>query len=156
MRCARRTTPSGGVLPALVIDCDCDLRRVSRDERAGAAAGPAGAPQPAGRRAAAAVRGAARWARSTPAGAPSAFTCCRRSREAGLVELTRSESSSPVAAARAERFFGRSASTSRGSATRPGLVLGRIVCQLINESAFALGEGVGARARHRHRAWCSA
>ena len=25
----------------------------------------------------------------------------------------------------------------------PGLVLGRIVCQLINESAFALGEGIG-------------
>jgi 3-hydroxybutyryl-CoA dehydrogenase len=26
----------------------------------------------------------------------------------------------------------------------PGLVLGRIVCQVINESAFALGEGVGS------------
>ena len=26
----------------------------------------------------------------------------------------------------------------------PGLVLGRIVCQIINESAFALGEGVGS------------
>ena len=25
----------------------------------------------------------------------------------------------------------------------PGLVLGRIVCQVVNESAFALGEGVG-------------
>ena len=28
----------------------------------------------------------------------------------------------------------------------PGLVLGRIVCQLINEAAFALGEGVGSAA----------
>jgi 3-hydroxybutyryl-CoA dehydrogenase len=28
--------------------------------------------------------------------------------------------------------------------TAPGGVLGRIVCQLINESAFALGEGVGS------------
>ena len=44
----------------------------------------------------------------------------------------------------------RSASTSRGSATRPGLVLGRIVCQLVNEAAFALGEGVGSAAGHRH------
>ena len=26
----------------------------------------------------------------------------------------------------------------------PGLVLGRIVCQLVNEAAFALGEGVGS------------
>jgi 3-hydroxybutyryl-CoA dehydrogenase len=25
----------------------------------------------------------------------------------------------------------------------PGLVLGRIVCQVVNEAAFALGEGVG-------------
>ena len=26
----------------------------------------------------------------------------------------------------------------------PGLVLGRIVCQLVNEAAFAVGEGVGS------------
>ena len=26
----------------------------------------------------------------------------------------------------------------------PGLVLGRIVCQVINEAAFALGEGIGS------------
>ena len=26
----------------------------------------------------------------------------------------------------------------------PGLVLGRIVCQVVNEAAFALGEGVGS------------
>jgi 3-hydroxybutyryl-CoA dehydrogenase len=29
-------------------------------------------------------------------------------------------------------------------ADAPGLVLGRIVCQIVNESAFALGEGVGS------------
>ncbi len=28
----------------------------------------------------------------------------------------------------------------------PGLVLGRIVCQLVNEAAFAIGEGVGSAA----------
>jgi 3-hydroxybutyryl-CoA dehydrogenase len=28
----------------------------------------------------------------------------------------------------------------------PGLILGRIVCQVINEAAFALGEGVGDEA----------
>ena len=31
-------------------------------------------------------------------------------------------------------------------ADAPGLVLGRIVCQLVNEAAFALGEGVGSAA----------
>ena len=37
----------------------------------------------------------------------------------------------------------------------PGLVLGRIVCQLVNEACFALGDGVGAPDGHRRRAWCS-
>ena len=45
----------------------------------------------------------------------------------------------------------RPRSSSRGSASltewvedAPGLVLGRIVCQLVNEAAFAIGEGVGS------------
>ena len=63
--------------------------------------------------------------------------------QAGLVELTRSESSSPVAAARAERFFQALGKHVAWVGDAPGLVLGRIVCQVINESAFALGEGVG-------------
>jgi 3-hydroxybutyryl-CoA dehydrogenase len=61
-----------------------------------------------------------------------------------LVELTRSESSSPVAAARAERFFGALGKHVEWVGDAPGLTLGRIVCQVINESAFALGEGVGS------------
>jgi 3-hydroxybutyryl-CoA dehydrogenase len=62
----------------------------------------------------------------------------------GLVELTRSESSSPAAAARAERFFTALGKHVEWVGDAPGLVLGRIVCQVINESAFALGEGVGS------------
>jgi 3-hydroxybutyryl-CoA dehydrogenase len=62
----------------------------------------------------------------------------------GLVELTRSESSSPAAAARAERFFTVLGKQVEWVGDAPGLVLGRIVCQVINESAFALGEGVGS------------
>jgi 3-hydroxybutyryl-CoA dehydrogenase len=61
-----------------------------------------------------------------------------------LVELTRNESSSPAAAARAERFFAALGKHTAWVGDAPGLVLGRIVCQLINESAFALGEGVGS------------
>jgi 3-hydroxybutyryl-CoA dehydrogenase len=64
----------------------------------------------------------------------------------GLVELTRGADTSPAASASAERFF-----TSLGRHTAwvgdaPGLVLGRIVCQIVNESAFAIGEGVGSAA----------
>jgi 3-hydroxybutyryl-CoA dehydrogenase len=61
-----------------------------------------------------------------------------------LVELTRGESSSPAAAARAERFFTALGKHVEWVGDAPGLVLGRIVCQVINESAFALGEGVGS------------
>lgn len=61
-----------------------------------------------------------------------------------LVELTRNEGSSPVAASRAERFFATLGKHVAWVGDAPGLVLGRIVCQLVNESAFALGEGVGS------------
>jgi 3-hydroxybutyryl-CoA dehydrogenase len=61
-----------------------------------------------------------------------------------LVELTRSESSSPAAASRAEHFFAALGKHVQWVGDAPGLVLGRIVCQVINESAFALGEGVGS------------
>ena len=64
--------------------------------------------------------------------------------ECRLVELTRSESSSPAAVSRAERFFGALGKHVEWVGDAPGLVLGRIVCQVINESAFALGEGVGS------------
>jgi 3-hydroxybutyryl-CoA dehydrogenase len=63
---------------------------------------------------------------------------------AKLVELTRSEHSSPAAVARAERFFEALGKHTAWVGDAPGLVLGRIVCQVINESAFALGEGIGS------------
>jgi 3-hydroxybutyryl-CoA dehydrogenase len=64
--------------------------------------------------------------------------------QTSLVELTRSESSSPAAAARAERFFTALGKHVEWVGDAPGLVLGRIVCQVINECMFALGEGVGS------------
>ncbi|HXM87095.1 MAG TPA: 3-hydroxyacyl-CoA dehydrogenase family protein, partial [Solirubrobacteraceae bacterium] len=63
---------------------------------------------------------------------------------AKLVELTRSESSSPQAAARAERFFESLGKHVAWVGDAPGLALGRIVCQVINECAFAYGEGIGS------------
>jgi 3-hydroxybutyryl-CoA dehydrogenase len=61
-----------------------------------------------------------------------------------LVELTRTPSTSTSAAERATHFFGTLGKHVVWVADAPGLVLGRIVCQLVNEAAFALGEGVGS------------
>ena len=56
----------------------------------------------------------------------------------GLVELTGERSEA------AEDFFGRLGFATEWVGDGPGLVLGRIVCQLVNEAAFAIGEGVGS------------
>jgi 3-hydroxybutyryl-CoA dehydrogenase len=66
--------------------------------------------------------------------------------DGALVELTRSETSSALATERAERFFGSLGRSVEWVGDGPGLVLGRIVCQLVNEAAFAVGEGVGTPA----------
>ena len=79
-----------------------------------------------------------------PGGSAVGFHLISPLAEAKLVELTRGEGSSPVAAARAERFFAALGKHVAWVGDAPGLVLGRIVCQVINESAFALAEGVGA------------
>ena len=74
----------------------------------------------------------------------------------GLVELTRSSGTSPHSAGAPS-----ASSPSLGLHTAwvgdaPGLILGRIVCQLVNEAAFAVGEGVGSRPTTSTPAWNSA
>ena len=64
--------------------------------------------------------------------------------DAELVELTRGADSTAAAAEAAERLFGTLGKHTVWVGDAPGLVLGRIVCQLINECAFALGEEVGS------------
>ena len=64
--------------------------------------------------------------------------------DARLVELTRTATTSDTAAERAERFFSTLGKHVEWVGDAPGLVLGRIVCQLVNEAAFALREGVGS------------
>ncbi|HEX2086989.1 MAG TPA: 3-hydroxyacyl-CoA dehydrogenase NAD-binding domain-containing protein [Solirubrobacteraceae bacterium] len=61
-----------------------------------------------------------------------------------LVELTRGPYTSSLAAERAEALFASLGKHTAWVGDAPGLVLGRIVCQLVNEAAFALGEGVGS------------
>jgi 3-hydroxybutyryl-CoA dehydrogenase len=61
---------------------------------------------------------------------------------ATLVELTRTEATSDSAAAAAESRFRALGKHVEWVGDAPGLVLGRIVSQLVNEAHFAVGEGV--------------
>jgi 3-hydroxybutyryl-CoA dehydrogenase len=61
-----------------------------------------------------------------------------------LVELTRTPATTDAAASAAERFFASLGRHVEWVGGAPGLVLGRIVCQLVNEACFSLGEGVGS------------
>jgi 3-hydroxybutyryl-CoA dehydrogenase len=64
--------------------------------------------------------------------------------EARLVELTRLPDTPPAACESAERLFATLGLHAEWVDDAPGLVLGRIVCQLVNEAWFAIGEGVGS------------
>ncbi len=79
-----------------------------------------------------------------PGGGAVGFHALSPFAETGLVELTRGPDSSPTAAEATERFFTTLGKRVAWVADAPGLVLGRIVCQVINEAAFALGEGIGS------------
>jgi 3-hydroxybutyryl-CoA dehydrogenase len=63
-----------------------------------------------------------------------------------LVELTRLPSTPSFAAGAAEELFAALGFHHEWVEDAPGLVLGRIVCQLVNEAWFAIGEGVGSAA----------
>jgi 3-hydroxybutyryl-CoA dehydrogenase len=136
--------PTGGVLPALVLDCD---PAPARDAQAAAFAGGQhdrrGAPTPQGG-ACALLCAKGSLGALDPGGSAVGFHALPPLSQSALVELTRNDSSSPLAAARAERFFGALGKHVAWVGDAPGLVLGRIVCQVINESTFALGEGVGS------------
>jgi 3-hydroxybutyryl-CoA dehydrogenase len=133
--------PTGGVLPALIVECD----RVpeaegaggrSRSERASAQTPQGGAHL--------ILCAAGSLASLDESGSAVGFHVLPPFDSVSLVELTRGADSSPLAASRAERFFAALGKHTVWVGDAPGLVLGRIVCQVINESAFALGEGVGS------------
>jgi 3-hydroxybutyryl-CoA dehydrogenase len=96
---------------------------------------------------------------SPPGGAPVGILCASSSLaargepgavgfhvlpEARLVELTRLPASQDFAATAVEECLGRLGFVTEWVDDAPGLVLGRIVSQLVNEAAFAIGEGVGS------------
>jgi 3-hydroxybutyryl-CoA dehydrogenase len=79
-----------------------------------------------------------------PAGGAVGFHALPPLHESALVELTRGPDTSKRAAEAAERFFATLGKHTIWVQDAPALVLGRIVCQVISECAFALTEGVGS------------
>jgi 3-hydroxybutyryl-CoA dehydrogenase len=79
-----------------------------------------------------------------PGGGAVGFHALGPLEDATLVELTRGPDSAQSAVAAAERFFATLGKHIVWVADAPGLVLGRIVCQVVNEAAFALAHGVGS------------
>jgi 3-hydroxybutyryl-CoA dehydrogenase len=63
-----------------------------------------------------------------------------------LAELTTTPTTAPATLAATERFFATLGMVTEPVGDAPGLVLGRIVAQLVNEACFAVGEGVGSPA----------
>lgn len=64
--------------------------------------------------------------------------------EATIAEATRGPGTSQATAEATERFLAALGLRTEWVGDAPGLVLRRIVCQLVNEAAFAIGEGVGS------------
>ncbi|HEX4109069.1 MAG TPA: 3-hydroxyacyl-CoA dehydrogenase NAD-binding domain-containing protein [Solirubrobacteraceae bacterium] len=81
-----------------------------------------------------------------PAGPAVGFHALPPLAEGRLIELTRQPTSSELAVERSERFFSSLGRHLAWVGDAPGLVLGRLVSQLVNEAAFALTEGVGSAA----------
>ena len=79
-----------------------------------------------------------------PGGSAVGFHALPPLRSARLVELTRGLDSADSAVQAAERFFTTIGMHTLWVGDAPGLVLGRIMCQVVNEAAFALGEGIGS------------
>ncbi len=79
-----------------------------------------------------------------PGGSAVGFHALPPLADSSLVELTRGPDSAASAVDAAERFFATLGKRTIWVGDAPGLVLGRIVCQVINEAAFALGEGLGS------------
>jgi 3-hydroxybutyryl-CoA dehydrogenase len=135
--------PTGGVLPALIVECD---REPVPREALGSGEGPRESHAHATTQGGAhlVLCQAGSLGALDPDGSAVGFHVLAPFERASLVELTRTDSSSPLAAARAERFFAALGKHVAWVGDAPGLVLGRIVCQVINECAFSLGEGVGS------------
>jgi 3-hydroxybutyryl-CoA dehydrogenase len=130
--------PSHGELPALIVRCEIsDGESLDEPGHETASHSVHGAPELI-------LCAGGSLAALDAGGAAAGFHVIGPLTDAKLVEITRTSGTSPLAAARAQRFFEALGCHVCWVADCPGLVLGRIVCQLVNECAFALGEGLGS------------
>jgi 3-hydroxybutyryl-CoA dehydrogenase len=79
-----------------------------------------------------------------PGGSAVGFHALPPLAPAGAVECTRGPDTADSAVSAVEHFFATLGKHILWVHDAPGLVLGRIVCQVANEAAFALGEGLGS------------
>jgi len=124
----RAPSEAAGEVPFLILDCT-----IGEDAEAPLEGGPQAICCAAGSLAA-----------LDPGGGAVGFHALPPLRSTSLVELTSGPDTAPSAAAAAERFFHPLGKHVTWVGDAPGLVLGRIVCQVVNEAAFALGEGGGS------------
>jgi 3-hydroxybutyryl-CoA dehydrogenase len=124
---SREPADAEGEIPALIVDCGAD---------------PDDPPLQGGPQALLCAEGS--LAALDPGGAGIGFHALPPLAESRLVELVRGPDSSDAAASAAADFFATLGKHVAWTRDAPGLVLGRIVAQVINEAAFALGEGVGS------------
>ncbi|HEY2636310.1 MAG TPA: 3-hydroxyacyl-CoA dehydrogenase family protein, partial [Solirubrobacteraceae bacterium] len=123
---ARTQEEAEGEVPALIVDCGAD---------------PDGPPLQGGPQLILCAEGS--LAALDLGGSAAGFHALPPFGESRLVELTRGPETSDATAQAAEELFASLGKVTQWVGDAPGLVLGRIVCQVINECAFALGEGVG-------------
>jgi 3-hydroxybutyryl-CoA dehydrogenase len=124
---AREPAAARGDVPALIVDCGAD---------------PEDPPLQGGPQVLLCAEGS--LAALDPGGSGVGFHALPPLANGRLVELARGPDSSVAAARAAEDFFATLGKHTMWTGDAPGLVLGRIVAQVINEAAFALGEGVGS------------
>jgi 3-hydroxybutyryl-CoA dehydrogenase len=125
---ARGQDEAGGEVPWLLVDCGAD---------------PEGPPLQGGPVALLCADGSLHALDA--GGAAVGFHALPPLDATAAVELTRGRGTAEVAVERAEAFFSVLGKRTAWVGDAPGLVLGRIVCQLVNEACFAVGEGVGSR-----------
>jgi 3-hydroxybutyryl-CoA dehydrogenase len=126
----RTPDTAGGDVPFLVLDCTLGDEPPAPLE---------GGPQ-------AILCAAGSLATLDPGGSAVGFHALPPLNEAQLVELTRGADTADSAGAAVEHLFATLGKHAVWVGDAPGLVLGRMICQVINECAFSLGEGIGSAA----------
>jgi 3-hydroxybutyryl-CoA dehydrogenase len=126
---ARTPDEAEGDIPFLILDCGT---------------GPEAPPAQGGPRAVLVAEGS--LLDLDPGGGAVGFHALPPLAQSRLVELCATPDTSAAARGAATAFFASLGMAVQEVGDAPGLVLGRIVAQVVNEAAFALGEGVGSAA----------